>query len=160
MTLRTVPLADWLRMVSSSPISVAYSSRASHSLILVCISSVTYRNGMMSSCSLRVIMIVALGFPNVDSEGTLGAQQLSMCVGERDRAALIMTWKYSRAPTRLDSFAAAERQMHNNRGFLIHRGSFKVIPSSFDSLKAVPAGEIKPLAARISTIPRTIHSDT
>ena len=75
---------------------------------------------MMSSCSLRVIMIVALGFPNVDSEWTLGAQQLSMCVEERDRAALIMTWKYSRAPTRLDRFATAERQMHNNRVSLVH----------------------------------------
>jgi hypothetical protein len=160
MTFRTVPLVDLLRMVSISPISVAYSSRSSYSLILVCLSSATFRNGMMPSCSLRVIMIAALGFPNVDSEWTLGAQQLSMYVERRDRAALIMTWKYSRAPTRLDRFATAEKQMHNNRGFLIHRGSFKVIPSSFDSLKAVPAGEIKPLAARISTMPRTIHSDT
>lgn len=73
---------------------------------------------MMPSCSLRVVMVVALGFLNVDSEWTLGAQQLSMCVEKRDRAAL--TWKYSRAPTRLDRFATTERQMHNNRVSLVH----------------------------------------
>lgn len=157
MTFRMLPLVDLLRMVSSSPISVAYSSRVSYSLILVCLSSATFRNGMMPSCSLRVVMVVALGFLNVDSEWTLGAQQLSMCVEKRDRAAL--AWKYSRAPTRLDRFATAERQMHNSRVSLIHRGSSKVIPSSFDSLKAVPAGEINPLTARISTMPRTIHGD-
>ena len=118
MTFRTLPLVDLLRMVSSSPISVAYSSRVSYSLILVCLSSATFRNGMMPSCSLRVVMVVALGFLNVDSEWTLGAQQLPMCVEKRDRAAL--TWKYSRAPTRLDRFATTERQMHNNRVSLVH----------------------------------------
>jgi hypothetical protein len=39
---------------------------------------------MMPSCSLRVVMVIALGFLNVDSEWTLGAQQLSMCVEKRE----------------------------------------------------------------------------